>query len=925
MNLMELSARLSLDSSDYERGLSAAERGIGTLETALKAFVFGKVVKKFIGLAQDAVNTGMAFDSAMSQVAATMGVSVDQIANLRDFAKEMGATTRFSAVEAAQALNYMALAGYDAEKSMKTLPTVLNLAAAGGMDLARASDMVTDAESALGLTAEQTSAMVDQMARTASRSNTNVEQLGDAMLTIGGTAKFMAGGTDRLQTVLGLLADNGIKGSEAGTHLRNVLLKLSSPTEDGAAALENLGVKIFDAGGNMRDMQNIMLDLNGALSSLTQEQRMQTLAELFNTRDLAAVNALLGTTEERWNELGATIAEASGSAHEMAGTQLGNLTGDITIMKSAMEGAKITLAEGITPALRDVVQRITKALARPKTQKFLKEAGEFLGKIIKRIAEFTANVAFPRLVKLFEDGGKKVKTFGGIVLGLVGTLKTITTVTGVLAGTLSPTGLLLKGIGLLVGAFVAADLAQEDYINNMRYLTDEQRELVGSIEDANAAHQETVDAYRNSASDIMAETGRVQDLWKELQALTDEEGNVREGYEGRANFILNELNKALGTEYELNGNIITQYQDMQSEIDNLIVKRSAEALLSAKEAGYTEAIQKREQALRDAGKAYDEMMAVQADYNSQLSKIAQMEADADAARAAGRDGEAAALRLQIETAKAATEDAQLSLAKFQSAYDMANENARTYYADVERYEKAQSAILEGNFQQAQDLLTKDLDYSLEVQRKKAEYNDAEAEKYRSMLAEKKAQIEEYHRNYLAREEGFHREELNSMIRVYNEEVKAAQDAGLNIGNALGIGMAEAKANVIAKASDVVKSAIRAMKNVAQIASPSKVGRGIGRNVGGSVGMGLEDSTDYVMKAADALADGMLDTLNVTPTTGLTGFVGNAGGSGLETVVAVLKDIRDNMGQDIVFPDGTLVARVDKMLGRTSMRKIRGNA
>ena len=214
----------------------------------------------------------MDFDKAMSQVAATMGKSVDEISDLREFAIEMGSTTAFSATQAAEGLNYMALAGYSAEQSMKMLPTVLNLAAAGNIELAAASDMVTDAQSALGLTTQETVDLVDQMAKASSTTNTSVAQLGEAMLTIGGTAKMMKGGTEELAQVLGLLADNGIKGSEGGTALRNMLLSLSAPTSQAAAELDKLNLDVFDANGNMRSMQDIVGDLGTALSGMTDEE-----------------------------------------------------------------------------------------------------------------------------------------------------------------------------------------------------------------------------------------------------------------------------------------------------------------------------------------------------------------------------------------------------------------------------------------------------------------------------------------------------------------------------------------------------------------------------------------------------------------------------------------------------------------------------
>ena len=320
--------------------------------------------------AKSASEVGKEFDASMSQVAATLGYTTEELSDsgseaaqtfetLRDYARLMGAKTAFSAAEAAEALNYMALAGYDAQTSMKMLPNVLNLAAAGGIELGTASDMITDAQSALGLTLDETTVMVDQMAKASSKSNTSVGQLGDAILTIGGTANIMAGGTERLSTVLGLLADNGIKGSEAGTHLRNMILKLASPTDDGAAAMEALGLSVFDAEGKMRDFQDIFGDLNKAFEGMTDEKKVQYISALFNSRDIASVNALLNTTTERWDELAAAIVDSKDAAGAMADTQLDNLAGDTKILESAMSELKITLSQEMSPIIRDLTQSAT--------------------------------------------------------------------------------------------------------------------------------------------------------------------------------------------------------------------------------------------------------------------------------------------------------------------------------------------------------------------------------------------------------------------------------------------------------------------------------------------------------------------------------------------------------------------------------------
>lgn len=308
---------------------------------------------------KDAVSAGMDFDTAMSQVQATLLADKSEMQELRDFALEMGSSTKFTATEAAEALNYMALAGYDARTSMNMLPTVLNLAAAGNMNLATASDMVTDAQTALGLNLDQTRTMVDQMAKAASKSNTSVSQLGDAMLTIGGTAQYMAGGTTELTTVLGILADNGIKAGEGGTHLRNMLLKLVDPTEDGRKVLDDLGVSIFDAEGKMRSFADIFPDLAEAMDDLTDQERLDNLSQLFNTRDIAAANALMETSKERWNELETAIDGATGAAEKMAEIQMDNLEGSVTRLKSAYEGLQITIAQNVTPTLQNMVDNAT--------------------------------------------------------------------------------------------------------------------------------------------------------------------------------------------------------------------------------------------------------------------------------------------------------------------------------------------------------------------------------------------------------------------------------------------------------------------------------------------------------------------------------------------------------------------------------------
>ena len=352
--------------SAAEKQMAALRRSAGTIHKAagvaaravgVAAVAAGAATVKVV---KDSLEAGKNFDASMAQVAATMGKSVDEIGDLRQFALDMGKTTMFSASQSAEALNYMALAGYDAETSMKMLPNVLNLAAAGGMELADASDMVTDASSALGLSLDETSQLVDQMAAASSHSNTSVAQLGEALLTVGGTAKGMKGGTVEAAQALGLLADNGVKGAEGGTALRNILLGLSD--KKFADTFGELGVSAYDAQGNMRSLEDVFLDMNAAMADMTVEEKTKLLSAAFNKVDLKSLNALLGTSKDRWEELAASIDDSAGAAQKMAATQMDNLAGDVTYFQSALEGAQIALSDALTPALREFVQYGTEEL-----------------------------------------------------------------------------------------------------------------------------------------------------------------------------------------------------------------------------------------------------------------------------------------------------------------------------------------------------------------------------------------------------------------------------------------------------------------------------------------------------------------------------------------------------------------------------------
>ena len=401
-----------LEHQEFERGVKSLS-DIASKGAKIVAGVFAATAGTVTALGGAAVKVGMEFETAMSQVAATMGMTTDEVARgskefamLEDAAKQAGATTKFTASEAAEALNYLALAGYSAAQSAEALPVVLNLAAAGGMDLAYASDLATDAMAALGIEAnkENLTAFGDQLAKASSKANTSVAQLGEAILTVGGNAKNMAGGTTELNSVLGVMANRGIKGSEAGTHLRQILQSLTDPTTEAKKTMEKLGLSFYDAEGKLRPLNESFADMYHAMSSFTDEEKAVALTKMFNSRDMAAAQALLAGVGDEYNNLFEAIENSGGAMQNMADVQIDNLKGKMTILGSALEGLGIQVYEKLESPLKEAAEVATRSvdvlaanLARGKLSESVDSLAKSVGSLMQRVSTF-ATQAVPKMV-----------------------------------------------------------------------------------------------------------------------------------------------------------------------------------------------------------------------------------------------------------------------------------------------------------------------------------------------------------------------------------------------------------------------------------------------------------------------------------------------------------------------------------------------
>lgn len=377
---------------------------------------------------KDAVEEGIEFDASMGQVSATMMktrqefdsivISVDNFTgSMREYALKLGAETIFTSSEVGEAMNYITLSGREAQETAELLPHTLDLAAAATMGIGTASEMVTQAVNALGLEESEVTKLIDQMAMTASKSGTNIGQLGDGILTVGSTAKVLRGGITELNTMLGILADNGRQASEGGTMLRNVILALTSPTDKAKEKLNELGISVFDTSGEMRALPDIFQDLNSALSKVTSQEKIEAMNTIFNKFTIAGANALLDTSAERYKKLSTAIEESEGAAAKVAEVQRATLQGQIRLLDSAISGVKINLFDKVAGISKEFVETLSTGLSNVAQE--IKEGNFF--EAFMELGGTAVNLIKKGVTIVLENSG----TIDEIIYGAVGFIEKV--------------------------------------------------------------------------------------------------------------------------------------------------------------------------------------------------------------------------------------------------------------------------------------------------------------------------------------------------------------------------------------------------------------------------------------------------------------------------------------------------------------------
>lgn len=377
-----------LGTSSYDAGKSAGVSLGSGLLSALSD-IGGKIgdimksaVSEVTAFVSDSVSVGADFDSQMSQIAATMGMTSDDIANnvkltkdavmgagetfdmLREKAKEMGADTNFSASQAAGGLNILAMSGYDAERSVEMIGDVLHLAAAGSMDMATSAKDISGAMKGFGDASKSSAYYADLMAKGATLANTNVTQLGEALSGAAAQGSAYRQNAESMTVALLRLAEQGETGSNAATMLSAAMKNLYTPTDQAKQALDALGVAAFDGAGNYRDVNTVVNELNASLKNYSNEQQAAYINTIFGIQGQEAYNKMVVTSTDKQKEWAAALADSSGEAAKQYDTMTDNLQGDLDKLNSAMEGFKIEIAAQVMPTVREFVQLGTDGLGK---------------------------------------------------------------------------------------------------------------------------------------------------------------------------------------------------------------------------------------------------------------------------------------------------------------------------------------------------------------------------------------------------------------------------------------------------------------------------------------------------------------------------------------------------------------------------------
>lgn len=473
-NLAVESAQLAkeieeLSHQQEEAAQSAEEYGnsaVSAFQAAGEALAAAGIVAGIKQIGEAYVGTVQAageFGATMSNVEALSGTGRREMALLNAQAKELGATTKFTANQSGEAMGYMGMAGWNAQQMLAGMPGVLNLAAASGEDLAGVSDIVTDSLTGFKLTAADTGRFVDVLATASTKSNTNVSLLGESFKYVAPLCGTLGYEAEDAAIALGLMANSGIKGSQAGTTLKTAIANLAAPTEKQAAEMERLGISLTDTNGQMLPMLDMVGNLRGAFSGMSEAEQSAAASTIFGKEAMSGMLAIINASEADYQSLTQSIYNSAGAAEHMAGIKLDNLNGDLTLMQSAADGLSLTIGEEFMPQIRGLVQAGTGVIG-------------FMDELIQE---------HPVLTKVIMGTAGAIGATTAAIVAYNGVKKAMSAfdLASLFTGPVGPILAVAGGIGLVTAGIIGAVEAANEGVPKVDELTRAAQEAAGAMEE----------------------------------------------------------------------------------------------------------------------------------------------------------------------------------------------------------------------------------------------------------------------------------------------------------------------------------------------------------------------------------------------------------------------------------------------------------
>lgn len=747
VNMGTAIAYLELDTSKFTKGFVSARSdlqqfnnssaSISTRMTGLSnaMVAVGSTLTKSVSvplatIGAMALKTTADFDAGMSEVKAISGATGTEFKQLETKAIQMGAKTKYSATEAASAFKYMAMAGWDTNDMLSGISGVMNLAAASGEDLATTSDIVTDALTAFGLSAKDSSHFADILAQASSRSNTNVGLMGETFKYVAPVAGALGYSAEDCAVAIGLMANSGIKASQAGTALRSLFTRLAKPTDTVAAAMEKYNITLTDANGNMKPLSTLMSEMRDRFSGLSEAQKANLAATLAGQEGMSGLLAIVNSSDDDFKNLTDSINNADGASERMAKTMQDNLKGSFTIFKSTVESAAISIGKKLTPEVRKFVDTGTNLVKKFNDMSDAEKTnvvnigkmatviplatlagGKLLGSMLnlgKGIVKFNGEMSLlVQAIGLYRQGEIKAALATGEWFSSLSSLGT-----GIMSFVTNPAGAAVIGVAALTVALIANTREMENYKKAGSKMSEEEQMLIDRTKELKQAYDESNKSKLDAIKSANDESTAQQTLWEKLQGTVDANGRVLAGKEAYAQFIAGELSDSLGKEISIVDGQVQEYDKLKNTIQQVIEKKRAEAVQSAMQEQYGEALKKQSEATLLYNENLGKVMATK----QKLKK-----AEAEATKALDDytshlelgTGKANPYYNAMLQAQGKVEGLNEKVKQQTKAIDDSREAMEGYNQTVANYEGLSSALIEGDAQKISDALLK-IQYSFQT-------------------------------------------------------------------------------------------------------------------------------------------------------------------------------------------------------------------